>query len=226
MASGLCASARWNGGAAADGADSRTDKYTIQILSHVWNGHGVPIFRICRPASRDVECATKATSRDVRRGAIARAFEEAEQSEMEAKQARQREQEADAGKQNVEMGQDIVINECAERLMASEEGLVDQAPIGADTIHDPVTQDSKTYREQNSPDALARTAGELLGSVRHDHSAKFQNSQFLQLMRQLRDKEVKFEGDQIVGGGPGNGAADEVVDFIGEGRRKEVKVAS
>jgi hypothetical protein len=44
-------------------------------------------------------------------------------------------------------------------------------------------------------------------------------------MRQLRDKEVKVEGDRIVGG-PGNGAADEVVDFTGEGRRKEVKVAS
>lgn len=82
--------------------------------------------------------------------AIARAFEEAEQSEMEAKQAREREQEADASKQNVEMGQDIVINECAERLMASEEGLVAQAPIIADVIHDPVMQDSKTYREQNS----------------------------------------------------------------------------
>jgi hypothetical protein len=124
------------------------------------------------------------------------------------------------------MEQGIVINECAERLMASEEGLVDQAPIGADRIMDPVTQDSKTYRKQNSPDVLARTAGELLGRVRHDQSAKFQNSQFLQLMRQSRDKEVNVEGDWIVGGEPGNGAADEVVNFTGKGRLKEIKVAS
>ncbi len=62
--------------------------------------------------------------------------------------------------------------------------------------------------------------------MRHDHNVRFQNSQFLQLMRQLRDKEVKVEGDRIVGGGLGNGASDEVVDFSGEGRRKEVKVTS
>jgi hypothetical protein len=110
--------------------------------------------------------------------------------------------------------------------MASEEGLVDQVPIGADTIHDAVTQDPKTYGEHNSPEALARTAGESFESGRPYQSAKFQNSQFLQLMRQLRDKEVKIEGDRIVGEGPGKGAEDEVIDFTGEGRREKVKVAS
>jgi hypothetical protein len=119
-----------------------------------------------------------------------------------------------------------MIDDSAGRLMASEEGLVDQAPIGADTIHDAVTQIPKTYREPNSPDTLARTAGESFESVRHDESAKFQNSQFLQLMRQLLDKEVKIEGDRIVGKGPGKGAENEVIDFRGEGRREEVKVAS
>lgn len=126
----------------------------------------------------------------------------------------------------MEIGQDFIIKESAERVMASEEGLLDQAPIGANTIHDPVTQGPKTYREQNSPDALARTAGELLESVRHNQRAKFQNSQFLQLMRQSRDKEVKVEGDRIVGGGLGKGAADEVIDFTCERRREKVKVAS
>lgn len=35
MASGLCVSAGWNGGAADDGANASTGKYTVQILSHV-----------------------------------------------------------------------------------------------------------------------------------------------------------------------------------------------
>ena len=47
-------------------------------------------------------------------------------------------------------------------------------------------------------DELAKTAGNLLENVKHDHSFKFQDSNFLSLMRQLRDKEVKVEGDSIV----------------------------
>ena len=46
-------------------------------------------------------------------------------------------------------------------------------------------------------DDLARTAGQLLNSVKDNDSDKFQNSVFLQLMCQLRDKEVVLEGDQI-----------------------------
>jgi len=139
--------------------------------------------------------------------AFARAFEAAAQSEMESKQGSRQEE-------NVEMGQDIMINESAERLMASSEGLLDQERIGADTIHDPLSQDPKTQQEQNNPDALARTAGQLLDSVRHDQSDKFQNSQFLQLMRQFRDKEATVEGDKIVGvsGVAGGGEAAIRVD--------------
>jgi len=47
-------------------------------------------------------------------------------------------------------------------------------------------------------DALARTAGQLLDSVRQDTSTKFQNSNFLALMRKLRDHEVVVEGDKMV----------------------------
>ena len=47
-------------------------------------------------------------------------------------------------------------------------------------------------------DELARTAGELLDNVRHDQNPKFQNSSFLSLMRQLRDREVHVEGDKII----------------------------
>ncbi|KAK5674216.1 hypothetical protein LTS10_013053 [Elasticomyces elasticus] len=47
-------------------------------------------------------------------------------------------------------------------------------------------------------DALAATAEELLSKVQDNQSDKFRNSQFLSLMRKLRDREVKVEGDKMV----------------------------
>lgn len=75
-----------------------------------------------------------------------------------------------------------------------QEGLL-EGWIGSDTIFD------KTDTEEqgkNEADELARTAGELLDSVKHDQSQKFRQSNFLFLMRQLRDREVQVEGDKIV----------------------------
>jgi hypothetical protein len=120
--------------------------------------------------------------------AFARAFDEAAQSELE--ELTQHQNQSD-----LELGQDILINESAERLLASE--IPNQAPIGADTIQDPASQDPSSQ----DPDALSRTAAQLLDSVRHDQSEKFQNSQFLELMRQFRDKEATVEGDKIVSSG-------------------------
>lgn len=47
-------------------------------------------------------------------------------------------------------------------------------------------------------DALAATAQELLHKVEHNQTDKFKNSQFLNLMRKLRDREVKVRGDQMI----------------------------
>lgn len=47
-------------------------------------------------------------------------------------------------------------------------------------------------------DALAKTAHELLEKIEHNKTAKFKNSQFLGLMRKLRDREVHVEGDKMV----------------------------
>ena len=52
--------------------------------------------------------------------------------------------------------------------------------------------------ERTDADELARTAGELLNNVKDDHSQKFKESNFLSLMRQLRDREVHIDGDAIV----------------------------
>lgn len=116
--------------------------------------------------------------------AFARAFDQAAQSEMTA-------QEAALTKDEVMLG------ESAEHLM-DRDPAQDQARIGADLIHDPDGQPDQHKELQQDPDALARTAAELLQRVSGNQSEKFANSQFLQLMRQLRDKEVTVEGDKIV----------------------------
>ena len=55
-------------------------------------------------------------------------------------------------------------------------------------------------RQQPSHDdeELARTAGQLLDSVSHETNKKFQESNFLALMRRLRDYEVRVDGDKMV----------------------------
>ncbi|KAL9614849.1 MAG: hypothetical protein Q9167_000682 [Letrouitia subvulpina] len=70
--------------------------------------------------------------------------------------------------------------------------------IGSDRILDDSLDQRTDNGKENDADDLARTAGQLLENVKHDQSTKFQKSNFLALMRQLRDKEVKIEGDKIV----------------------------
>lgn len=70
--------------------------------------------------------------------------------------------------------------------------------IGSDRIFDDSLKRQEENSEVREADELARTAGQLLENVKHDQSTKFQESSFLSLMRQLRDKEVKVDGDNIV----------------------------
>lgn len=62
------------------------------------------------------------------------------------------------------------------------------------------TDKDKQEPEQKgfTDEELARTAGALLDSVAHDTSTKFQESVFLQLMRRIRDHEVRVEGEHFV----------------------------
>lgn len=59
-------------------------------------------------------------------------------------------------------------------------------------------QEEPKENTRNDDDALAATAQELLEKVENNQSDKFRNSQFLGLMRKLRDREVKVEGDKMV----------------------------
>ncbi|THH15137.1 hypothetical protein EW146_g5294 [Bondarzewia mesenterica] len=59
-------------------------------------------------------------------------------------------------------------------------------------------QGQSHHPPQQVADELARTAGQLIDSVSHDQNPKFQNSQFMGLMRQLRDREMVVEGNDLV----------------------------
>ena len=69
--------------------------------------------------------------------------------------------------------------------------------IGSDTID--YTEQANRTPDQNQRDAdeLARTAGQLLNLVQHDTSDKFQNSQFLELMRKIRDREIEVQDNDL-----------------------------
>lgn len=69
--------------------------------------------------------------------------------------------------------------------------------IGSDAIE--YTEREARTEDQNVRDAseLARTAGQLLNSVQHDTSDKFQNSQFLNLMRKIRDREIEVQNNDF-----------------------------
>ncbi|PBP16675.1 peroxin 20, partial [Diplocarpon rosae] len=132
--------------------------------------------------------------------AFDRAFDEAAKAEAEAmRQEADPLQKASKG-QDIELGQDILIENSAERLMADSTGLLDQERIGADRIYDPLSLDPEARERelQDDPDALSKTAAQLLDAVAHEQNPKFQNSQFLQLMRQLRSKEATIVGDKLV----------------------------
>ncbi|RAL16612.1 protein pex20 [Aspergillus homomorphus CBS 101889] len=72
----------------------------------------------------------------------------------------------------------------------------EQIRIGSDTIpQSDKTNDPQT--QAHDADALARTAGQLVDSLKHDTSQKFRDSNFLALMRRIRDREVHIQGDEF-----------------------------
>ena len=62
----------------------------------------------------------------------------------------------------------------------------------------PEEEQKQEQPPKNDDDEMAATAGRLLERVADNTSEKFQNSQFLGLMRRLRDREVRVQEDKIV----------------------------
>lgn len=93
-----------------------------------------------------------------------------------------------------------------ESLMLGSRNVLDQFNLDdfaqeSTNLGQPYTEvaDEKTdVQREVDADELAKTAGQLLDSLKHEQSQKFQQSNFLALMRQLRDKEVRVEGDKMV----------------------------
>ncbi|KIX06683.1 uncharacterized protein Z518_04659 [Rhinocladiella mackenziei CBS 650.93] len=78
--------------------------------------------------------------------------------------------------------------------------------IGSDAIHYREQSERTPDQDMHDADELARTAGQLLSSVQHDTSTKFQNSQFLDLMRRIRDREVEVQNNDLQSVGTGMAA--------------------
>lgn len=79
--------------------------------------------------------------------------------------------------------------------------------IGSDAIHYRMQSERTVEQDTRDADELARTAGQLLTSVQHDTSEKFQNSQFLELMRRIRDREVEVQNNDLQHTGTGMAAS-------------------
>jgi len=69
--------------------------------------------------------------------------------------------------------------------------------IGSDAIPHSERHNHRPDNDEIDADELARTAAKLLTSVQHDQSEKFKSSTFLALMRQIRDGQVKVQGEDF-----------------------------
>lgn len=88
-----------------------------------------------------------------------------------------------------------------------------EVPSRADTV-----PEEPLRAQTHDPDELARTAGLLLDTVQGETNAKFKNSAFMGLMRQLRDGEMIVEGNEMVERSEAVGGVQSSVDLKGKGR--------
>ncbi|TBU47668.1 TPR-like protein [Dichomitus squalens] len=81
---------------------------------------------------------------------------------------------------------------------------------------------SQEHSFSSAPNELARTAGLLLDTVQNETSAKFKNSAFMGLMRQLRDGEVIVEGNEMVQRSESAAGDQLTTDVKGKGRAVDI----
>ncbi|KAF2471992.1 uncharacterized protein BDR25DRAFT_221979 [Lindgomyces ingoldianus] len=119
--------------------------------------------------------------------------------------------------QEIQARAERLITAINERLMSRYPLLATRVPVVQESIledlraagyatRSPLLEQMEQHPEQkkevqplkNDDDDMAETAGRLLERVADNTSEKFQNSQFLELMRRLRDREVRVDGDKMV----------------------------
>ena len=77
-------------------------------------------------------------------------------------------------------------------------GYILETPHQEPVQEEPQEEKKEQDQHPNDDDEMAETAARLLDSVADNTSEKFRQSTFLELMRRLRDREVRVEGDKIV----------------------------
>ncbi|KAI1794109.1 TPR-like protein [Ganoderma leucocontextum] len=95
-----------------------------------------------------------------------------------------------------------------------------EVPLGAETA-----TEEPLRAQTHDPDELARTAGLLLDTVQSEPNAKFKNSAFMGLMRQLRDGEVIVEDNEMVQRSEAVGGIQSSTDVKGKGRAVDISEA-
>ena len=83
-------------------------------------------------------------------------------------------------------------------IVADHERNILEHTLDREPTHDVTQEEKEQPQKGQDDDELSRVAGQLLDSVSHENSQKFQDSVFLQLMRKLRDKEVRVDGEHFV----------------------------
>ena len=116
--------------------------------------------------------------------AFERAFDAVEEMQQSKESAQRNETQMDAGLHDT-------------RTQKSQ-GMLDHILLGSDKYLYEAQKTGEEGKEADDAEELAKQAGQLLEKVKGDQSQKFKESNFLSLMRQLRDKEVRVEGDKIV----------------------------
>ncbi|EMD37853.1 hypothetical protein CERSUDRAFT_114497 [Gelatoporia subvermispora B] len=107
-----------------------------------------------------------------------------------------------------------------EEAFQSHEASLKSVPIaGPSQIQQPASQ-SQGSAEAHAPDEMARIAGVLIDTLRDEQNPKFKNSRFLDLMRQVRDREAVVEGNDIIPASQSSAS----VDVKGKGRAIEPNV--
>ena len=77
-------------------------------------------------------------------------------------------------------------------------GYILETPHQEPVQEEPQQEKKEQDQHSNDDDEMAETAARLLDSVADNTSEKFRQSTFLELMRRLRDREVRVEGDKMV----------------------------
>lgn len=136
--------------------------------------------------------------------AFERAFDQAREDMMADVEETKEEQSVEEMVENIEAAAEQSATDMLRESQQDLDDLVEEPTHRmhtSDIEYEPqqiLKEEQAQQQQQYEDDALAATAQELLEKVEHNQSDKFKNSQFLGLMRKLRDREVRVEGDKMV----------------------------